>query len=349
MYKSASATDKGTLKQLEVLINRRNVPSVVKRNFSATRDFMNVVLDAHLIVAALNFFGMDSAGDKPTKKAPRDADLLSDDSKRKYLQSVLGEFVDKFVLNHTIDAESMTSGKPEKPRSSVKKSVKKPHDFVFNYACAILTYGLMARNFQDSSREGDGERTLRCYKFLLLHFKASSHSKYATEAYHLVTQVKALLSPRRAHQLVWNRTCNPKGGDGNNVELDLHQEHLNRVFKDDINTFRANITDASIKRSGNAIGPISAFLQSVDKQLNVRSPSGRHAMPSTKADMDLIIKCLCKQEVFLNIPNRCHSTFATFSNNPFVSLQNNPKKLHSWLKTKRAQYARKKDIASLLY
>ena len=49
-----------------------------------------------------------------------------------------------------------------------------------------------------------------------------------------------------AHRLVWNWTCNPKGGEGENVPLDLQNEHLNRVFKDDINRFRANISESSV-------------------------------------------------------------------------------------------------------
>ena len=101
----------------------------------------------------------------------------------------------------------------------------------------------------------------------------SSHSKYALEAYHFLTQVMALQSPRQAHQLMWNRTCNPKASAGNNVELDLHQEHLNRVFKDDINTFRANITEGSIKR--NAIGAYFIILtfhgQAVKCEVTIKS------------------------------------------------------------------------------
>lgn len=40
---------------------------------------------------------------------------------------------------------------------------------------------------------------------------------------------------------MWNRTCNPNGGAGHSVELDLHMEHLNRNFKDYLNTFEANM------------------------------------------------------------------------------------------------------------
>ena len=145
------------------------------------------------------------------------------------------------------------------------------------------------------------------------NFYFCSHSKYALEAYHFLTQVMALQSPRQAHQLMWNRTCNPKGGAENNVELNLHQEHLNRVFKDDINTFRANITEGSIKRSGNAIGAYFIILTF-------------HG----QADMEVILKCLSKNEVFTRKPKRCHNNFKTFSNNPFKSRLKNPKGLHTW-------------------
>ena len=39
------------------------------------------------------------------------------------------------------------------------------------------------------------------------------------------------LSPRLAATIRWNRTANVNGGAGNNVALDLVNEHLNREFK----------------------------------------------------------------------------------------------------------------------
>ena len=61
--------------------------------------------------------------------------------------------------------------------------------------------GLMSHNFHDASREGDGDRLLRCWKFLLLHFKADKRVKYSVEALHLLAQVNALLPSYMAHQL----------------------------------------------------------------------------------------------------------------------------------------------------
>lgn len=89
-----------------------------------------------------------------------------------------------------------------------------------------------------------------CWKFLLLHFKADIRTKYALEAFHLIAQVKALLTLRVAHQLLWNLVCNPHGGTGKNIPLDLQEEYLNRLIKDDVNTFRENISDHSVNRMG---------------------------------------------------------------------------------------------------
>ena len=63
-------------------------------------------------------------------------------------------------------------------------------DDIFNYQCNLLNHGLLYANFRDAISEGDGERIIRCWKFLLLHFYAdgSSSSKYALEALFLQFQ-----------------------------------------------------------------------------------------------------------------------------------------------------------------
>ena len=67
MFTKNSIGDKGTLKQLQILINRQNIPTKVKDNPNAVEDFIDVVVDAHIVAAALTFFGMESAESTPTK------------------------------------------------------------------------------------------------------------------------------------------------------------------------------------------------------------------------------------------------------------------------------------------
>ena len=62
-----SFCDKGTLKQLANVIRRTNIPVKVKRDFAAARDFLNVVVDAHIVGAAMQFFGMNCMTDAPNK------------------------------------------------------------------------------------------------------------------------------------------------------------------------------------------------------------------------------------------------------------------------------------------
>ena len=72
LYREGSFQEKGTLKQIQNIINRTNLPKLVKDNFNAVRDFLNVVIDAHIIAAALEFFGMDHVQQQPTQNCRHD-------------------------------------------------------------------------------------------------------------------------------------------------------------------------------------------------------------------------------------------------------------------------------------
>ena len=94
-------------------------------------------------------------------------------------------------------------------------------DGIFNYTSAILSYGLLLMELRDTIHEGDGERILRCYKFMLPYFFATGHNKYALEAFHLLAHVHAAASPRPAHQIMWSRTVNMQGQQGYNIPVNL--------------------------------------------------------------------------------------------------------------------------------
>ena len=102
------------------------------------------------------------------------------------------------------------------PEEAVSDLITKGEDYKLNYATAVLGMGLLARNFHDSSKQSDGDRLIRCWKFFLLHFKVDGRVKYAVEAINLLAQVNGLLPPGMGHQLIWNRTCNLNGGAGHN-------------------------------------------------------------------------------------------------------------------------------------
>eukprot|EP00794_Sanderia_malayensis_P014497 gene14497-16004_t len=106
-------------------------------------------------------------------------------------------------------------------------------DDMYNYQCSLLEYLMIVRNFKDAASEGDGDRILRCWRFLLPYMKAdgSSCRKYCLEGLYLLCQVNCLLSPRESYRLVWNRGVKRKTGLGGNIPIDLTMGHYIRIVK----------------------------------------------------------------------------------------------------------------------
>ena len=63
------------------------------------------------------------------------------------------------------------------------------NDDVSSYMSNVLGMGLFAWDMEDAIREGDGERMIRLWKFLLLLFKQAGKTKYSLEAMHLLFDV----------------------------------------------------------------------------------------------------------------------------------------------------------------
>ena len=111
---------------------------------------------------------------------------------------------------------------------------------VLEYSHEVLSLGLLFLELKDAVREGDGDRVLLDWKYLLLLFKASGRKNYAIEALTLLSQYHLLFPPYLAEQLKWSRFVNVHGFPGHNISRDLHMEHLNRLVKTAINGLGAN-------------------------------------------------------------------------------------------------------------
>ena len=113
-------------------------------------------------------------------------------------------------------------------------------DRVFQYSVQLLRLGLFYHEFADAIREGDGNRVLRCWKYMLPIFSASGSRNYACEAANLLIQHSYTLPPRLAQQLLWSRFVNVHGRPGCNVPVDIQLEHLNKIAKSAISFLGSN-------------------------------------------------------------------------------------------------------------
>ncbi len=173
-------------------------------------------------------------------------------------------------------------------------------DDVYNYHCSLMNMALLLRNFSDATREGDGPRIIRCIKVFLLHYKqdGSGSTKYTLEALYQLFQLHALLTPREAERLTWNRSVNNRGGAGNNVPCDVDLEHDNHLFKEMCRGLGANLTCTSVTRISNAFFACKELIKKLDDEISIKSTSGEHTKKDINQDLYKIVRSFTEQEVF---------------------------------------------------
>lgn len=119
------------------------------------------------------------------------------------------------------------------------------NDSVTAYAVEVFSLGLFLMEFIDCVHEGDGNRILRCWRYMLTMFKASHKTKYSVEAFNLLAQYHFVFNDRLRDQLLWSRTINVHGQEGKNIPMDLYMEHLNRMFKNSVSNLVV-VVDSSL-------------------------------------------------------------------------------------------------------
>ena len=94
-------------------------------------------------------------------------------------------------------------------------------DRMFGYATKLLSLGLFYVEYCDAIKEGDGDRVLCCWRYLLPLFRVSGRKNYAIEAFKMLFSYHYVLSPRQAKQLLWSRFVNMTGLPGRSVACDM--------------------------------------------------------------------------------------------------------------------------------
>ena len=207
-------------------------------------------------------------------------------------------------------------------------------DGVFNYASAVLNDGLLYLEFIDAIREGDGKRTLTCWKNLLLYFFSAKHYNYVKEAVYLLANINAAVSPKVAAQMTWSRFVNTKGRKGCNIPVDLHNEHLNRgTLKEAISAVGANVNANTIAQCGKSLKGIIDVGTQFDRQQNIRKTSSEHSKASIANDEKTIIEELLTNRIYEYIPGRHHSSYKDIK--PCISMTLNFDKLTETIKKHR--------------
>jgi len=159
-----------------------------KKDMNACTDILFTVLKGHYVAYACMLLGIS----KPTEY-PKDRVVPRGKSaKLAFIAKIAAQVAEKFsIIEDAI----------------VGKEVLQTKDAMFDYAKVFCHFGSLALEFKNAWEEGDGERTICCWKVFLLHFRASGCIKYAWEALRLQFQL-VFLPPALSHQIKWERYIN---------------------------------------------------------------------------------------------------------------------------------------------
>ena len=134
---------------------------------------------------------------------------------------------DKWYCSEECRFAKSKRGKSGKRRTTSSSLTDHKRD----YALMVMYRGLNQKVRRDAIRENDGELMIRHWKFDMLQFFDKHHPKYFLQGQRLLSAVNGAVSPRLRHTLIWNRTVSTRGGQGTNIAMDLHMEHLNNEYK----------------------------------------------------------------------------------------------------------------------
>ena len=319
-----SARDHGTLGYFRCLLNSSTVTSDPKKAVDANLEFLGIVVRGHLLASACRALGITRLDAKLS--FPQGIHDASPQLKLAYVHRLAAQVVEECTL---ID---------------ICGDVSETDDHVYNYTRVLCHYGALVLEFRDACAEGDGERVHRCWRLLLPHFKASGRSKYSLEALRLQLQVKVLLSPQLAHQVLWDRFVNTRGGLGNNIQMDLYNEHIVRLVKKIIRCMGANLTEKALQRAARSVSTLQAVSEQYDKESAVPTITTAHSTLSIAADISKVTRAVLSNDLLQIIPGRSHTMFRKMRLNPLWNWDQ--QKTAEWIISKKKDFVKFRGAAT---
>ena len=126
-----------------------------KKEVNVSEDFLEMVVNCHILAAVMSYLSMSSLHDKPSSSiVSHDIWMEDDDTRCKILKAIAQHVVSKHV-----DLATMFLPKDSKDEGTASSGGKNVGS-ACEYAYEVLTLGLFISNFKDAVHEGDGDHML---------------------------------------------------------------------------------------------------------------------------------------------------------------------------------------------
>ncbi|CAG2192672.1 unnamed protein product [Mytilus edulis] len=151
------------------------------------------------------------------------------------------------------------------------------NDELFNYSTNLTIRGLHNLQMEDTMKEGDISKIIPNLKECIPIFYAHSClSKYLFECVDYITKEPVFFLFLK-NLVLEGSMVNLRGGQGNNIEANLVQEHSVRNQKELIRVLGANKTETAISAVTAAAPVISQICRNFDAEHKIPKKASRHS------------------------------------------------------------------------
>ncbi|CAC5375610.1 unnamed protein product [Mytilus coruscus] len=294
LYKMDSLDKLGTLAFWRNRLKKTDVNGKVKGHFNSHSEFFKLIVRELICEQAFELFNLNLEDNTPYPQNICKASRLTKEQKMRELTS---EVLDKFdVMRIGVPSES--------------------NDELYNYSTNLTIRGLHYLQMEDTIKEGDISRIILNLKVCIpIFFAHSCLSKYLFECVDYITKVSCFLSPLDKLRVLEGSMVNLRGGQGNNIEADLVQEHSVRNQKELIRGLGANKSETAISAVTAAAPVIAKICMNFDAEHNIPKKASRHSKVISTEDKKVVSESLRKIRPFL-ITNGRKCAFSNLLSQP---------------------------------
>ena len=137
---------------------------------------------------------------------------------------------------------------------------------------------------------------------------------------------------------------NTRGGLGNNIQMDLHNEHIVKLVKKIIRGMVPNLTEKALQRAARSVSTLQAVREQYDKESAVPTITTAHSTLSFEADITKVTRAVLSNDLLRIIPGRSHSMFKKMRVNPLWNWDQ--EKTTEWIISKKKEFVKFRGAAT---
>lgn len=351
-----NSTEAGTLYAEKIKLGRTHANGKdVKNHYDQCKELGSSVISSHVVVAAMQYFGMKDVNDEPVMLKDLLSNELSDAEKQQILCNVLRTFVQQYVLrdslaviqNSTSTADIQTCLEidiigPDGTPMRILIPVAKPQvDAVESYYHQVLELGLAYECLFLNVKIPNRDRMLPLLKYVMCLLKGHNwKSKYALEILKFLCQQLSTMDVKLAHETFYGLFVNNSGKEDTCIGADLQMEHIVRLVKDNLKAVHSNKTEKTMAKRTSALSGMKVITNQFDVTSDTLIRASRHKIPSSIEDEQLIIHSLLPMQPFSCVPGRQMSSYKSPVQSPLKKM--NIQNMVSWIR--EHQYLQLHDI-----